>query len=74
MTHSEKVKNLIYGLCHDEHIPVKTLHTLIGIKSPVTFQRRLDDPSKFKPIEIDRIAYVLELKQDEIDLLRGLEQ
>lgn len=73
MSHSEKVKKLIYELCKAEHIPVKTLHKLCGIKSPVTFQKRLDDPSKFKSIEIDRIAYVLELKQDEIDLLRGLE-
>ena len=73
MTHSEKVKNLIYGLCKDEHISVETLHKLIGIKSSATFNKRLEDPGKFKPIEIDRIAYVLELKQSEIDLLRGLE-
>lgn len=72
MTQSEKVKNLIFTLCKEEHIPVKTLHELIGIKCSATFQKRLDDPSKFKPIEIDRIAHVLELKQSEIDLLRGL--
>lgn len=72
MNRSDEVKNLIFELCKAEHIPVKTLHKLCGIKSPATFQKRLDDPSKFKPIEIDRIAYVLELKQSEIDLLRGV--
>ena len=73
MTHSEKVKNLIFTLCKEEHIPVTTLHRLIGIKSPATFNKRLDDPTRFKDIEIKRIAYVLELKESEINLLRGLE-
>ena len=71
MTHSEKVKNLILTLCHDEHIPVETLHRLIGIKSLSTFNKRLEDPSKFKAVEIDRIAYVLELTKEERDLLCG---
>lgn len=70
---SEKVKNLIYGLCKAEHIPVETLHKLIGIKSMTTFKKRLEEPGRFKEIEINRIAYVLELKQSEIDLLRGLD-
>ena len=74
MTHSEQVKNLILTLCKEEHISVTTLHKLIGIKSPATFNKRLEDPGKFKPIEIDRIAYVLELKPSEIDLIRGLDK
>ena len=71
MTQSDKVKNLIYTLCHDEHIPVETLHRLIGIKSLSTFNKRLEDPSKFKAVEIERIAFVLELKKEEKDLLCG---
>lgn len=70
-THSEQVKNLIYGLCKDEHIPVETLHRLIGIKSPATFKRRLDEPSRFTKTEIDRIAIVLELKKREREILTG---
>ena len=71
MTHSEEVKNLILTLCKLERIPVTTLHKLIGIKSTATFNRRLNDPSKFKPIEIERIAYVLEMTDDERNLLCG---
>ena len=71
MTHSEKVKNLILTLCREEHIPVETLHRLIGIKSMSTFKRRLEDPRRFTRTEIDRIAIVLELRQEEKRLLKG---
>lgn len=70
MTHSEEVKNLILTLCKLERIPVTTLHKLIGIKSTATFNKRLES-GVFKPVEIERIAYVLELTDDERNLLCG---